>query len=241
MYERRVRVDLELAVPARVAVKVELAKGDIRASGLQGSFAVHAARSDLLIERVDGAVDVETARGEVRIREVTGDVHVDVKHGDATIRKVSGNVTAETVHGNIEVEECAALSLNAVHGDIAVVGATGDISVEGKHGQIDLRAIRAPTVLVRTRHGDVGLNMAEFANDGAVTVGTVRGDIEVTLPQTTRATIEAAVRAGRISSAAPLLERTGDRFRLRGVLNGPGGMVSLRTTSGDIDIGTNPA
>ncbi len=241
MYERRVCVDLELAVPTGVAVGVELAKGDIRASALQGPLAVDAARADVLVETVSGAVEVGTARGDVRVREVTGDVEIDVKHGDVTIRKVSGSVTAETVHGSIDVEECAALSLNAIHGDITVTGATGELLVEGKHGQIDLRAIRGSTIKVRTKHGDVALRVAELGEGGEVTVGTVRGDIEVALPPAARATIDAAVRAGRINSSAPLLERTGDRFRLRGLLNGPGGTVTLRTTSGDIEVRTTSA
>ncbi len=241
LFDRRVRVDLDLAVPARVAVGIELAKGDVRASTLQGPLAVHAARSDVLAESVTGPLEVETARGNVRVREVTGDVEIEVKHGDVTVRKVGGKVMVKTAHGDIGVEACEGISLEAIHGDITVAGATGEILVEGKHGEIDLRDISGHTVAVRTKHGDVALVLEEFEEQGTITVGTVRGDIKVTLPSTARAVIDAAVRAGRLSCSAPLLERASDRFRLQGLLNGPGGTVTLRTTSGDIDIWTTPA
>ncbi len=83
--------------------------------------------------------------------------------------------------------------------------------------------------------------LAEFAPEGTVSIGTVRGNIELALPADARASVDAAVRVGRINCDVPLRERTGDRLRLRGVLNGPGGTVTLRTTSGNIEIRTATA
>lgn len=124
---------------------------------------------------------------------------------------------------------------------ISVSRAAGDVAVEGKHGDIDLRSLRSDPISVRTKHGNVTVELVELGAEGSVTIGNVRGNIDLALPPSARASIDATVRSGRLSCALPLVERIGERFRLHGVLNAPGATVSLRTTSGDIDLRATPA
>jgi len=236
--ERPVRVDLQIMVPSQVSVKLELAKGDVEALGLQGSLTAQIAKGDVQVSNHHGAAEVAAAKGNVRMSDVAENVEVDVKHGEVTVAKVRGKVKVETAHGDIDIDECAGLALAAIHGDISVAGATDEVLVEGKHGRIDLRDIRARRIEVRTKHGDVALELTDFPGQATVLAGTVRGNVDLSLPSNARTTIDASVRAGHIRSSVPLLNRSEERGSLRGTLNGPGGEVRLRTTSGDIDIRT---
>jgi hypothetical protein len=236
--ERPVRVDLEIMVPSQVSVKLELAKGDVETLRLQGTLTAQISKGDVQVREHLGAVEVAVAKGNVRMSDVAEDAEIDVKHGEVTVAKVRGRVKVETAHGDIDVNDCAGLALAAIHGDISVAGATDEVLVEGNHGRIDLRDIRARRIEVRTRHGDVALELTDFPEQATILAGTVRGNVDLSLPSNARTAIEASVRAGHIRCQVPLLNRIEERGSLRGTFNGPGGQVRLRTTSGDIDIRT---
>lgn len=238
--ERPVRVDLEIAVPAQVSVELSLARGDLEAAGLDGALTTNIAHGDIVVHAHGGPLAVGVARGNVRIREVAGETNVDVKHGDVTVEKIRGTLAIQTTHGDIDVDGCADLAAVAIHGDVSVANATDAVVIEGKHGGIDLRNIRSHDVRVRTKHGDVSLDVTDLGAEGTLNLGTVRGDIALVVPSGARATIDAAARSGRVTCSAPLQNRLDERGSLRGELNGPGCYVHLRVTSGDIDIRTAP-
>ncbi len=216
--QRRVRVDLELAVPAGVAVSLQLAKGDVQASGLSGPL------------------DVDLMRGDMSLQAVANSISLDVRSGDVDVRAVEGTVTGRVLSGDVRVERAGGVSLDVISGDVAIDEAGGDVSVEGKNGDLMFRGVRARTLRARTLSGDIEAGLAALAPDGAVSLETLSGDVGLILPEGTRGEIDAAVQSGEIDCALPLVNRTGDRRSLRGLVGGPGAAMTLRTTSGDISI-----
>ncbi len=234
---RRVRVDLELAVPGDVAVELRLAKGDIGASNLEGALEIHVARGDVHVLKQQGPVQISVASGDLNLTEIVGDLHIDVKSGDVTVEKLQGKIDGRVVHGDVDVRGCAGASIEVVNGDLGLSEVSGDVSVEGKHGDMRLDGLHSNhSVRAHAISGDVVVALTDLAQDSLVSIETMSGDLELALPPDARATVDAAVRSGDLTCSPPLLGLSADRRSLRGVFNAPGATIILRTTSGDIDI-----
>lgn len=233
---RRVRVDLELEAPPGVAAVLQLAKGDVRVSRLSGTLAVTLARGDVHVTELRGPAEIEVTSGDVELRSVDGNASLEIRSGDVSAADVTGVITGRILSGDVDIERCGGAVLDVIHGDISIDHATGDVSVEGKSGDLTFRDLRSRAVRARTLSGDVTAGIAALPEDGTVSLETLSGDIDLSLPAESRGTIDAAVRSGEVECAIPLTNRTGDRRSLRGSLNGPGADITLRTTSGDIEI-----
>lgn len=231
----RVRADLKIGVPSGVNVTLAEAKGDVQARGLTGSVRVGVASGDVEVTDHEGPVDIEVKSGDLTVRQIGGDVTVDVKSGDVEVAQVRGALRGRVLSGDIDVADTAGLALDVVNGDLGAAGVSGDVRIETKSGDIELRRIRSAAVRVRAVSGDIEADLEEFSA-GEIQVETVSGDIEVALPAGARVTVDASVRSGEIECTLPLQDARRDRRTLQGVLNAPGGRVTLHALSGDIEI-----
>ena len=232
---QRSRVDMHLAVPAGVHVRLDGAKGDVEADGLRGKLEMRIARGDVRIRSHEGAVALDVVSGDIQLGVIQGDVRLDVRSGDIVAREVRGAVRGRIIHGDISIQEAGDLSLDVVHGDVSASRLTGSVDVEAKSGDIAVAKAQAREVRVRTLSGDVEISLDELG-EGPLTVETISGDIEVGLPASARATFEASTRSGSVHSALTLQQTTGARRSLRGVLIAPDAAIRLSATSGDIEI-----
>lgn len=82
---RRLRVDMELMVPAGVETATSIAKGDIRAEGLRGSTEFRVARGDLALSDHQGDVRTDLASGDISAERIEGDVELNVRSGNVTV------------------------------------------------------------------------------------------------------------------------------------------------------------
>lgn len=232
---QRSRVDVQLAVPAGVDVRLDVAKGDVEVEGLRGKIDLRIARGDVKIRSQEGAAALDVVSGDVELAAVKGDVRLDVRSGDIAVRDLSGALRGRIINGDIAVTRVGAVALDVINGDVAVNHPGGDVEVEAKSGDIALAGIRAHPARIRALSGDVEIAIDELG-EASLTVETMSGDIEVGLPPSSRATVEATTRTGSITSGLTLQPAPGDGRSLRGVFNGPGGTVRLSTLSGDIEI-----
>lgn len=221
--EGRVRVDMAVLVPDGVAVVLDVAKGDVRVEGLHGRVEVH------------------VARGDVTLRDVDGDVHLDVKSGDIVAGVVRGKVSGRVLNGDVDATECGGVTLDIVNGDVSLRQVAGDVDIEAKNGDIEVESVQGRSIRARALSGDVQVTVPILPDGGAINGETMSGDVEIRLPSDARATIDAATMSGEINCMLPLQDRAADRGTLRrrtlrGVLNGPGAVITLRTASGDIEI-----
>ncbi|HEV8354196.1 MAG TPA: DUF4097 family beta strand repeat-containing protein [bacterium] len=239
--EARRRIDLEIDVPAGVAVAVEVAKGDVRAEGLDGSVQMQVARGDVHVADQGEGLTLSIASGDVSVKRAGGDVTLDIKSGDVTAVDVRGKLAGRILNGDVECQRCASVTLDVLNGDISVAHSEGDIELEVRNGDIEITGARGRNVRPRTLSGDIQVTVAALPEGGTLSVETMRGDVVVALPADSRATIDAATMSGDVACRLPLQERSTDRGTMRrrvirGILNAPGALVTLRTTSGDIQV-----
>lgn len=154
----------------------------------------------------------------------------------------------------IQVPYATSLELRTMMGGVVVVdNVKGEIEVNNMNGPITLTAISG-TVMASAMNGDVEVTFAEINPDKPMSFSTMSGDIDVTLPASTKANLKMKTNYGDIFSDFEIKvdttpqkvkeepEKEGERYRIAfdryyiGAINGGGPEYLLKTFHGDILI-----
>jgi hypothetical protein len=144
----------------------------------------------------------------------------------------------------------ASLKLSTVNdGDIAVRGIDGDLELQNTNGDVSALDVSG-AVVAHTVNGEVKVTLGRVDPKAAMAFSTLNGDVDVTVPADTRASLRMRSDNGEIYSdfdvqlgppeAKVTQGRSGGRYRLeverevRGTVNGGGPEIQLRTFNGDI-------
>lgn len=186
----------------------------------------------LKVEAVAAEVEVTGIRGaELTVENVSGDVTVDSQARDVEINTVSGDQHL-TLHSND-------VSAESVSGDVEITGELG--------GKIDLEAVSG-TLRVDSRSAAKSLTAGVVSGDvklrtglqpgGRLRAESLSGDLEVTLPAATSASLSASSFTGTIKSFAGTVETEehGPGSSLDAKLGGGDGSIELETFSGDLTV-----
>jgi DUF4097 and DUF4098 domain-containing protein YvlB len=178
---------------------------------------------------------VFTSGGTIMVKSLKGKVEGETSGGDLKIHDIEGLVTLETSGGNIQAERLTGdLHMETSGGDIQLQAITGNVDVGTSGGNITISdvdgKIRAETsggnVVVRARNGNNGI----FAE-------TSGGDIEIVVPKSISATIDASTSGGEVSCDLPVtMSGKLAESRIRGTVNGGGNPIRAHTSGGDIRI-----
>jgi hypothetical protein len=150
-WNRYVRLDLTVRVPADLALDIEDGSGSMEIEGVasttiddgSGSIEIENIRGDLTLTDGSGSIDVRNVEGSLTVDEdgsgsmqiagVTGDVDID--------EDGSGSITIRDVGGNVRIREDGSGSIRAVEvtGDFVVDrDGSGGISVDGIGGRVEI-------------------------------------------------------------------------------------------------------
>ena len=123
--------DLEIRVPASMAVRAEDGSGSATVRGV-GSLEMSDGSGELEIYDVAGDVEVSDGSGSVEIADVGGEVRINDGSGELTVRNVgavsvgsdgSGSMHFESIRGSVSVGSDGS-------GNIVVEGCGGDFTVD---------------------------------------------------------------------------------------------------------------
>jgi hypothetical protein len=218
---------------------------------------IHAENVDLEIEGYNGnEVVIETTRDYAGPPEraeglrplfsngATDNTNIglEVKESNnvMTIRKA----THEDMHYRMRIPAAASLSITEVgwmNGDIKASGLQGEIEIKGTGSDILLENITGP-VVANTTSGDIEIVFSEVNQSQPTSISNTSGFIDITLPATTKATLNMSSISGEIYTDMDIkvgdtesgLRRLGGGRKIHGTLNGGGVEVSLRAISDDI-------
>jgi len=158
------------------------------------------------VETKNASVNAESYQGDLEVASVAGTINV--KHGEGTIKLRSnrGNITASDSIGQIGIV--------GNYGTLAAHNVGGDVSVSTIMGNISFNgAIKeGDTVVLETDHGPVSVSLSGKSSM-VLKVTSASGDVACMLPE--------------IASTP----RTCD-----GKFGSGGGILSIRTVSGAVDI-----
>jgi len=150
-------LDLDVALPANLAVEAQDSSGDASARGLK-SLSMQDSSGDLNIVSIAELANVRDSSGEILIDEA-GDVRLEDSSGDITVREVKNDVTVVSdSSGEIEIRDVG----GRVHivqdssGDIRVSKVKGDVTVDAdSSGGISVADVGGNFTITDDGSGDV--------------------------------------------------------------------------------------
>lgn len=113
-------VDLEVRVPAQLALEIDDGSGPITVREVSGSVRIDDGSGPIEIAK-SGGVDIDDGSGSIRLED-TGAVKIDDGSGSITIVRAAGDVYVEDGSGTIDVR--------GVSGSVTVDDGSGDIEID---------------------------------------------------------------------------------------------------------------
>jgi len=176
---------------------------------------------------------------------------VEEKSNDITVSVDSWKYAIDMT---IQVPTASSLDLRSMNdGNIVIENVDGNLEIQAANGSITLKNVSG-NVVANSMNGDVEATIARISGNKPLSFSTMNGDIDVTLPPSTKADFKMRSQQGNIYSdfevklkQAPQnveeAEQTGlGRYRISfdkaiyGTVNGGGQEISFATFSGDIFI-----
>jgi DUF4097 and DUF4098 domain-containing protein YvlB len=238
-------------------VKTSLINGGITIKGYEGKDVIIETKPRGHVVGEDDGEDDEAEdesgnkhQGMKRLSGASGSLDVEESKNVMEISVPSWKMDVDVT---VQVPMNTSLELNAVNnGDIKVENVNGDIEVGNVNGGIILSRVGG-SVVAQTVNGDVKASFARLDGKKPLSLITLNGDVDITLPAATKASFKLKIdNQGEIYSDFELnlqnkTEKTvedkrghGGHYRVTidktvfGSINGGGQEVTLQTFNGDI-------
>ncbi len=246
------RTNLTVTVPKTAHVTIDSGRGDVTAAGLASGLNLTASRGDVHLNTIGGSVQIRFPSGhhDFTAHQIDGDITADGDINDLTLSEIKGKITQNgEILGDVHIENVAGsihlhttvtdlqvaelpgdLTLNS--DDLRVTEAKGQVRVTTHSKDVDLSQIYGDT-FVEDRDGRVSV---EPAGNYAVQAKNSKGDIELTLPPNTSASVDARTHNGDIVSDYPLPSLEGEDKSATFQIGSGGNKIVLTTDNGDIRI-----
>jgi DUF4097 and DUF4098 domain-containing protein YvlB len=125
---RYARIDLELTVPAGLALDIKDSSGSMKLRGI-GESRIKDSSGSITVEDTGGSVTVKDSSGSIRFARIGGDVIIE---SDS-----AGSISGKDIRGSVLVKKdsSGSISFTAVDGDFTVErDSSGSISADGVGG-----------------------------------------------------------------------------------------------------------
>lgn len=246
------RVNLTITVPKTAKVSVNAGKGDVTASGLGAGIDVSAAQGDTHLDAITGPVNLHFASGkhDFSAHQINGDVSADGNCNDMTLSEIKGRITVNgQIFGEVHLENTASpINLHTTITDVQIASLPGDMTMNSDNlriteakgpvhvvthsKDIDLSEIYGDTY-VEDKNG--GINIAPAGNY-SVEARNDKGDVELSLPPETSATVNGQTHNGDIVTDYSLTVSGDEDKTVSGKIGSGSARIVLKTSNGDLHI-----
>ena len=227
-----IEVQLELQVPAGLAVRVNTASGDVRAASLAGAIGVTVASGDVSLSDLRGPATVQTVSGDVELERVAG-ARVRTTSGDVSAGGV-GPLDCTTVSGDIEVKGARdSLALGSESGDLTVEDAPAGIRARSTSGELVVRGA-CGRVALETTSGEIHTRLRGPLRSAVIT--STSGDVGTDLVAGLGAQLDASTVSGSIDCNVPSVVTRQARNRLDARIGQGGPGIHISTVSGNLTV-----
>jgi len=239
--------------------------GDISIKNCQGRFRAHTSGGTIELFENEGQYNVSTLGGDIRLSTIKGELelmtiggsifahnltgeklHCRSSSGSIIAEEINGNFVCQTQDGNIQIESLKGLcNLTTANGNIVLDYLRGTLVLDAVNGNIIGENIFGP-IQAYTSSGDIDFKISYDSGsaDYSISLETVSGNIDVSVPKNLPVTIEAEIQGGKmagvISSDIPIsLEDTDSNIFAKGQVNEGTIPMILFTGRGHITIREN--
>ena len=261
------RMDVRLTMPPGVeVVELRTGRGRIDAAGLAGRLSLTTGNGPLTLRSARGEAEVATGNGEVVLEGFDGTVTATTGNNRIQAERLSGTAALHTGNGRVEVRDSEGrIRATTGNGDVTLTAVAGDVEVDTGHGTVEISAPRSPAVRASTGMGSLRVDggavrglrlrsgMGTIACAAALEPGTYEmvtdmGAIDLELPATIKARVDAQTSFGQIHSDFPLVRvgRSGPLgfggVRMVGSIGEgePEVDITLRSSKGQISLRRRP-
>lgn len=243
------QIEAPFSDPARIGtLKVGLVTGSItvKASSRRDVLIVAQARSDRPRRN--------TESGGLRRLSQVGGFRVEEESNVMTLTTDSPN---RAIDFDIQVPARTNLELSTVNGgDIVVEAVDGELEITNVNGSITLNGVSG-SVVANTVNGKLIATLRRLTPQKAMAFTALNGNVDVTLPASTRATFKLRSDQGdvftdfelQVRSTGPAIQdtrRQGGRYQIEvnkaiyGAVNGGGPEFEMRTFNGNVYVRKGP-
>jgi DUF4097 and DUF4098 domain-containing protein YvlB len=239
------RTAIALSDPSRPAtVQVELFNGNIEVQGYSGR--------DVVVEAYGGGSlrnshPPEHAEGLHRLDSNSATLNVDQA---ANVVAIKPGPFGSITRLSLKVPYSSMMKLKTMNGDITVDQISGDAEVESYHGTVKLTGISG-AALVHSMSGKINAVFARVSETKAVSLSSLNGDVDVTLPANARVNLRAKTDNGGVYTNFDVKLQPDSGMKIEmgrghglggferatvGTINGGGAELQLSTFNGNIYI-----
>jgi len=219
-----VSTNIKKDIPALVAYESgdELRVEIIRPKTIFGIGVINIWRTKLDVYIPEDSIEV------LKIETVSADTNIsDLKVDKFNLNVVSGDFKGESLFA----------------GDLKIHTISGDISLKDYTGNIDFNTVSGDAVLeggsqndnikVVTVSGEVCIEQEDSSN---MNISSISGDVEIDLSEDAWFYLKASTLSGDIENRFPIKIISSGRRDLEGIVGSDEKEITIRTTSGDIDV-----
>ncbi|HET7228914.1 MAG TPA: DUF4097 family beta strand repeat-containing protein [Longimicrobium sp.] len=231
--------DLEVRVPARSDLEVNVVSADASVAGLDGDVQVHS---------VSGGIRVANSRSrEISVATRSGTVEVTADADRVEAASVSGGVTVSgTVRDRVEANSVSGMvRVTAAAGEVEAGSVSGGVEIASMRGRAEVHSVsgdvrvtgRALSGTFQTVSGEITL-VGDLARGSDLELTTHSGSITLQVPASTSAQVDFTTFSGDIEAQFPGARVTRTSRREIHVVIGGGNAarVTAQTFSGDVRL-----
>jgi DUF4097 and DUF4098 domain-containing protein YvlB len=251
------KVNLTITVPKTAKVTINDSWDDVVAAGLGAGIDV-TARGNIQLNSITGPVVAHFTNGkhdDFSAHDIQGDLTMEGDVNDITLSEIHGSVTQngdipgdvhmETISGPVHLHtSVTTLDVAALPGDLTldsddlrVTQAQGAVRVTTHAKDVDLSQIYGDS-FVENRDGRISV---EPAGSYKVEARNDKGDVEITLPPNTNATVDGHTRNGDILNDYGLSVSGDEEKTVSGKIGAGGQTIQISSDNGDLGIKKGPA
>ncbi|HEY2675916.1 MAG TPA: DUF4097 family beta strand repeat-containing protein [Steroidobacteraceae bacterium] len=185
--------------------------------------------ADLQLETSDGRVDLSDVTGNIVVHTSDGAIKASQLSGTVDLRSNDGEIIADTLAGTVKLHSGdGRINATRLDGKCDVSTGDGSIHVAGRFDSLNIKSGDGAV----TARAEPGSTIAS-----TWTITTSDGDVDVAIPKTLQANLDASTSDGHISLGVPVLVQ-GDlgKKAARGTINGGGLTLYIHTGDGTIHL-----
>ncbi len=244
--------DMNITLPASVAVEVHAAHGDVTVNGRQASVTASADHGDMRLASITGVVRAVMRQGDFSASNIQGDLNLDGHMNDVTLSQITGAATLngdffgdvhlENLHGPVHLHSIRTdIQLGQLAGNLSLDG--DDLTVDDAAGPITI-ATHAKNIALRRVNGELKVHNSNGSVEvksleplGAMNIENSNGSVELTLPAVSKFSINATATDGEIHTDFKLATQNNDNHStVSGSVGSGGPLIRIEAEKGDITL-----
>jgi hypothetical protein len=221
--------EYEVAAVSRFTLELNAINGEVEVIAIPGTKSVRIWGEKRVASESDQDASEHLEDLKVRIIEDTDHISVRTQQPENTHGRVY------TVDYNIRIPAEWDVVIALVNGEVYLDNLTGETQLDLVNGDAVMRNLYG-SLIARLTNGEIDVEMA-LANGGRCDLSTVNGRIDLAIPRSTSATVNASLTTGSISLynlEFDDLNRT--KRTLSGLLGDGQGAIVLQTVNGSISL-----